>query len=180
MIDSGMDVMCCNFASGDHASHGNAIEHLGAALRQREEKQCATMMITKGPEIRTGRLAEANKVSLVAGQTLEIHSDMNVEGNDMSVACSYKGVADSVQAGAQILIDDGKIVCEVTEVVDGIVKTQVKNDSLLKEDRPLHIPNTMIDLPTISERDELDIQFGVKSGIDIIAVSMTRKPDEIE
>jgi pyruvate kinase len=105
---------------------------------------------------------------------------MNMEGNDMSVACSYKALAESVQAGSQILIDDGRIVCEVTEVADGIVKTQVKNDSLLKEDRPLHIPNTMIDLPTISERDELDIQYGVKCGIDIVVVSMTRKPDEIE
>jgi pyruvate kinase len=96
MIDSGMDVMCCNFSSGDHASHANAFNNLKAALKQREDKVCATMMITKGPEIRTGPLADSKRVALVAGQTLEIHSDMSLEGNDMSVACSYKAVAESV------------------------------------------------------------------------------------
>jgi pyruvate kinase len=122
-MDAGMDTICCNFGTGDHSNHTTAMDNLKSALKQRPNKECATMMITKGPEIRTGLMQDARKVALVAGQALEICNDMSIEGNDLCIACSYKALPESVEVGATILIDDGKIVCEVTEVCEDRVKT---------------------------------------------------------
>jgi len=67
MIDAGMDVARLNFSHGDHKTHGQTVENLKAALKQRPEKQVGLMLDTKGPEIRTGLLKDSKPIDLVAG-----------------------------------------------------------------------------------------------------------------
>jgi len=98
----------------------------------------------------------------------------------MQLATSYKALPDAVSIGSMILIDDGRVACEVTEVLENSVKTQVKNDAIIGERKPMHLPGSIIDLPTITEMDENDISAFVKKGIDMIAVSFVRKADDIE
>lgn len=138
------------------------------------------MMLTKGPEIKSGNLRDGKPVQLVAGQNLEIVTDYAMEGDDMRVATSYKALPDSVSIGSLILIDDGRVTCEVIEVLENSVKTMVKNDAIIGERKPMHLPGSIIDLPTITDQDDSDIQFGVKRAIDIIAVSFVRKAEDIE
>ena len=67
MLDAGMNVARLNFSHGDHVSHGKSVENLRAALAQRPEKQCAILLDTKGPEIRTGSLKDGKPVEITAG-----------------------------------------------------------------------------------------------------------------
>ena len=76
------------------------------------------MLDTKGPEIRTGMLRDNKPVDLVAGQELLIVTDYSIEGDNKRIACSYKGLPQSVQPGSVIYIADGSITCEVFEIVD--------------------------------------------------------------
>jgi len=137
-------------------------------------------MLTKGPEIKSGNLRDGKPVQLVAGQNLEIVTDYAMEGDDMRVATSYKALPDSVSIGSLILIDDGRVTCEVIEVLENSVKTMVKNDAVIGERKPMHLPGSIVDLATITDQDDSDIQFGVKKQIDIIAVSFVRKAEDVE
>jgi pyruvate kinase len=139
------------------------------------------MLDTKGPEIRTGMLRDNKPVELVAGQELQIVTDYSIEGDNKKIACSYKSLPTTVCVGSTIFIADGSLTCEVTEIFDGGVKVLVKNDCKLGERKNMNLPGAIIDLPTLTEKDEDDIvDFGLKHGIDLIAASFVRKGSDID
>ena len=92
MIDAGMNVARLNFSHGDHKTHGQSVENLKEALKQRPDKECGIMLDTKGPEIRTGMLRDNKPIELVAGQQLRICTDYAIEGDTKQIACSYKSL----------------------------------------------------------------------------------------
>jgi pyruvate kinase len=117
MIDAGMNVARLNFSHGDHKSHGQSVLNLREALKQRPDKTVAIMLDTKGPEIRTGLLKD-KVVEFVAGQTLEIVTDPNIEGDNTKISCTYKQLPSSVSIGSTIYMADGSVTCEVTEILE--------------------------------------------------------------
>ena len=116
MLDAGMNVARLNFSDGDHKTHGQSLDNLREALKQRPDKSCAVMLSTKGPEIRTGFLRDNKPIDLVQGQTLKIMIDYAIEGDNNKIACSYKSLPKTVNVGSIILIADGALSCEVTEI----------------------------------------------------------------
>ena len=118
MIDAGMNVARLNFSHGDHKTHGQSVENLKEALKQRPDKECGIMLDTKGPEIRTGLLVDHAPIELVAGQDLEITTDYTIEGDATRIACSYRALPETVQVGSIIYIADGSLTCEVTEILE--------------------------------------------------------------
>ena len=91
MLDAGMNVARIDFSEGDMQTHDNNLAALGAARKQRPEKNCAVLLETKGPKIYTGFLKDSKPVALTAGQSLKITNDMQFEDGDAScVACTYK------------------------------------------------------------------------------------------
>lgn len=83
--------------------------------KQRPGNQCAILLDTKGPEIRTGMLKDHKPVTFKRGQLLEIVTDYNIEGDNTKLACSYASLPTTVKPGDQILIADGSLVCKVKE-----------------------------------------------------------------
>ncbi len=118
ILDAGMNVARLNFSHGDHKTHGQSLDNLRAALKQRPEKTCAVMLDTKGPEIRTGLNRDNKPIDLVSGQTLKIYIDYAIEGDNTKIACSYKSLPQTVSVGSTVLIADGSLSCEVTEIHD--------------------------------------------------------------
>lgn len=130
MLDQGMDVCRLNFSHGDHKviylnklyllqqTHGQTVDNLKEALKQRPNKTCAIMLDTKGPEIRTGQLRDNKPVDLVSGQELNIVTDYSIEGDNRKIACSYKNLPQTVSIGSTIFIADGSITAEVIEIFD--------------------------------------------------------------
>ena len=181
MLDAGMDVCRLNFSHGDHKTHGQTVDNLREALKQRPNKTCAIMLDTKGPEIRTGMLRDSKPVDLVAGQELTIVTDASIEGDNRKIACTYKQLPQTVSIGSTIFIADGSLTCEVIEILDGGVKVIVKNSAKLGERKNMNLPGAIVDLPTLTEKDEDDItDFGLKKGIDMIAASFVRKAADID
>merc|ERR1719491_2920835 len=181
MLDAGMNIARLNFSHGDHKSHGMCVENLREALKQRPDKTCGIMLDTKGPEIRTGMLVDSKPIELVAGQDLIICTDYQFEGDATKIACSYKSLPETVQVGSIIFIADGSLTCEVTEIGENQVTCQVKNNCRLGERKNMNLPGAIVDLPTLTEKDEDDLcDFGLKYGVDMIAASFVRKAEDIE
>mmetsp|Transcript_8070 Transcript_8070/g.9202 ORF Transcript_8070/g.9202 Transcript_8070/m.9202 type:complete len:503 (-) Transcript_8070:41-1549(-) len=181
MLNAGMDVARFNFSHGDHESHGKMLDTLREAVKLIPGKQCAVLLDTKGPEIRTGFLEGHEKVTFEAGQDLEITTDYSFEGNSKKIACSYKGLAKTVKPGDQVLMADGSLVCTVEECLEDSIRVTVKNKATIGERKNMNLPGCVVDLPTLTEKDEDDlIDFGIKKGVDIIAASFIRSAADVE
>jgi len=180
MIDAGMNVARLNFSHGDHKSHGQSVLNLKEALKQRPDKTVALMLDTKGPEIRTGLLKDKT-VELIAGQELEIVTDPNIEGDNTRISCTYRALPTTVSVGSTIYIADGSLTCEVTEILENSVKVKCMNGAKIGEKKNMNLPGAIIDLPTLTDKDQTDIvEFGLSRGIDMIAASFVRCAQDIE
>ncbi|CAG9314042.1 unnamed protein product [Blepharisma stoltei] len=181
MLDLGMNIARLNFSHGDHKGHAETVRRIREACKQRPEKVCAIMLDTKGPEIRTGELEGHGTVQLNAGQELTITTDYTFLGNHDMIACSYPDLPTSVKIGGTVLIADGSIVTEVTEIGDTWVKVLVKNNAKVGEKKNMCLPGCIVNLPTITEKDEDDLEnFALKYNVDFIAASFVRKPSDVE
>lgn len=156
------------------------MRNIREAVRQRPGSHVAIMLDTKGPEIRTGLLKDHKPVTLVEGQDLEIVTDYSLEGDSNTIACSYKTLPTSVKVGGQILIADGTLVTEVKEIRESSVVVKVLNNVTIGEKKNMNLPGVVVDLPTITEKDQDDlVNFGLKYGVDMIAASFVRKASDI-
>lgn len=117
MLDAGMNVARLNFSHGDHKTHGQSLDNLRAALKQRPDKTCAIMLDTKGPEIRTGMLKNKS-VEFKSGQSLKICTNYEHLGDEEMIACSYADLMKTVKIGSTIFIADGSLTCTVLEIKD--------------------------------------------------------------
>eukprot|EP01016_Furgasonia_blochmanni_P002737 TRINITY_DN1106_c0_g2_i3.p1 TRINITY_DN1106_c0_g2~~TRINITY_DN1106_c0_g2_i3.p1 ORF type:complete len:532 (+),score=195.95 TRINITY_DN1106_c0_g2_i3:174-1769(+) len=181
MLEAGMSVARLNFSHGDHKLHGETLERLREAFKLRKNLQCAVMLDTKGPEIRTGLLQGHQPIELKQGQDLEITTDYTFEGDNTKISCSYESLPKSVKVGSTILMADGTISCKVKEIREKSVVTEVLNNSKLGEKKNMNLPGVVVDLPTVTEKDEDDfVNFALKKGVDMIALSFARRAADIE
>ena len=107
MLDAGMNVARLNFSHGDHKTHEQSLENLQEALKQRPDKNCAVMLDTKGPEIRTCFNRDNKPIDLTAGQSLKIVTDPAIEGDNTKISCTYKNLPKTVSVGSTIFMSDG-------------------------------------------------------------------------
>lgn len=117
MIDAGMNVARLNCSHGDHKSNGQALLNLTNALKQRPDKTVAIMLDTKGPELRIGVLKD-RQATFTKDSELEIVTDDKIEGDNTRISCSWKGLPGAVSIGSKIIISDGLLELEVTEIFD--------------------------------------------------------------
>jgi len=180
MIDAGMNVARLNFSHGDHESHGGCVDRLREALATRPGAQVAIMLDTKGPEIRTG-LLEAGKVELIKDSIIKVTTDYTVKGNAGLMGCSYKSLTTTVKVGSTMFVADGSLTLTVTEIGDDFVMARCENGVVLGEKKNMNLPGAVVDLPTLTEKDEGDlVDFGIAYNVDFIAASFVRKASDIE
>lgn len=172
----GMNVARFNFSHGTHEEQKARLDKV-VALRQELGLPIATLLDTKGPEIRL-RTLEGGKAQLVEGQTLTLTTE-EIVGNTERVSITYKELYKDVRVGSKILIDDGLIEMEVVSVKDTDIVCVVQNGGMISNRKGINVPNAELSMPYISEVDYNDIVFGVKNGYDFIAASFVRTADDI-
>jgi len=184
LLKAGMNVARLNFSHGDHEYHEITVKNVREACRI-TGKICALLLDNKGPEIRTGKMkdngANGPVWMLKAGQTLEIicGADPSFRGDDKAISIDYKNLPKVVQPGHQIKIGDGLVVCIVDRVEGDRVFVTVTNTAEISNHKGCNLPNSKVDLPALTPRDEEDLRFAVKHKLDIIAASFTRSADDI-
>ncbi|MGJ9457184.1 pyruvate kinase [Oceanobacillus sp. CF4.6] len=178
LIDAGMNVARLNFSHGDFEEHGARIKNIRLAAKNKN-KTVAILLDTKGPEIRTGNFKEGY-ADLVQGNDV-IVSMNEVEGTAEKFSVTYEGLINDVHEGSKILLDDGLIELEVTEIdqAKGEITTKAMNTGVIKNKKGVNVPNVSVNLPGITDKDAADINFGIEQGVDFIAASFVRRASDI-
>ena len=178
VILAGMNVARLNFSHGDHAEHLARIETI-RKVAKRLDKTVGILLDTKGPEIRTHSM-ENGQVELEKGQQIDI-SMTEVIGNNERFSVSYEGLIDDVDAGDYILLDDGLVELQVERIDKDqcLITTTIKNNGVLKNKKGVNVPGVSVNLPGLTEKDKEDVLFGIEQGVDFIAASFVRRPQDV-
>lgn len=176
LITSGMNVARFNFSHGTHEEQAKRYDEV-VRLREKYDLPVATLLDTKGPEIRTGNFKDGS-VILKAGQEFFLTTE-EIEGTEEGVSVTFKGLPQDVEVGSLVLIDDGLIGMEVIRKTDTTVFCKVKNGGKVSNHKGINLPGTNISMEFISEKDKEDILFGIKKGYDFVAASFTRTANDV-
>lgn len=174
---NGMDVARFNFSHGDHAEHKHRLEIL-ESVREELGIPIASLLDTKGPEIRTGKLKDGKKVTLKEGDLYTLTTE-EIVGDETRGYINYAGLAEDVKPGDRILIDDGLIELHVREVNGTDIVCRIENGGELGEKKGVNVPGVRVKLPALTDKDKEDIRFDVDAGFDFVAASFVRNADAI-
>ncbi len=172
LFDNGLNVVRLNSA---HQSTTDAMKVI-KMVRQVSDK-IAILIDTKGPEIRTGECGSG--ISFQKGDKVYIKGGLNRLSDKNCIYVNYPDFAKDVNAGSQILIDDGYIILTVNEKQDDVLLCRFETDAVLKSRKGVNVPNTNFDLPSVSLKDKEFIQFAIDQDIDFIAHSFVRHKEDV-
>ncbi|USS92760.1 pyruvate kinase [Fructilactobacillus ixorae] len=179
LLNSGANVFRFNFSHGDHEEHLSRMNMVKEA-EKRTGKIAGILLDTKGAEIRTTKQADG-KIEFKTGDQFRISMDDSLEGTKDKIAVTYPGLYDDVKVGGQVLFDDGLVGTKILEKDDQNreLVVEVTNNGVLGSRKGVNAPGVSINLPGITEKDSDDIRFGCDQGINYIAASFVRKPQDI-
>lgn len=176
LIKAGMNVARLNFSHGTYESHQEVIELLKKA-REDLKVPLAIMLDTRGPEVRVGKI-KGEQMELQTGEQLQL-INQEMLGEQGKVSLTPLGILHDLPIGTRVLFDDGYISSHVTRVSEAGVTVEIENGGVLKGGKGVNIPNISLNLPSVTEKDIGDIEFGCQQGVDLIAVSFVRTPENI-
>ncbi|MDE6284118.1 MAG: pyruvate kinase, partial [Bacilli bacterium] len=161
-----------------HGSWADQKEKVDLVKKAREELNLpvALLLDMKGPEIRMGKFYD--KVYLEEGNTFTIHNE-DILGNDKEATISYKELYRDLHVGSSILIDDGLVRLEVTDIVEKDIVCKVMNSGPVSSNKGVNVPNVKLNLPSLTEKDINDILGAVENDMDYIAVSFVRRKEDV-
>ena len=136
----------------------------------------------QGPEIRTGFLKDGKAIHLQQGKEIIISTDYTIHGDENMISMSYKKLAEDVKPQSDILCADGTITLKVLacDKERGLVRCRCENTAVLGERKNANLPGVVVDLPTLTEKDKVDIlEWGVPNKIDMITLSFVRKGSDL-
>jgi len=177
MILAGMDVARLNFSHGTLESHAAVI----STLRQLSEELDVPVAILgdlRGPRIRVGEVADG-QIQLASGQTIVLTPE-TVVGNAQRISVSFPGLADDLQPGNLLLIDDGDVALQVQRITSerDIYCTVLEGGSIASR-RGINLPGIRVSLPALTDKDKEDVLFAVEQGIDFLALSFVQCVEDV-
>lgn len=176
MADAGMNVARLNFSHGEYSEHASRIE-IVKQVREEKKIPLAILLDTKGPEFRIGTFKNG-KITLKAGDKFTFTAD-EVEGDETKVSVSYKKIADVMQKGDKILLNNGLMVFVVDKVnAEGVVCT-VEVGGELSGRKSMYFPDKQLELDFLSQKDKEDLLFGIEHGVDFVALSFVSCPQDV-
>jgi len=172
-----MDVARLNFSHGEHADHGRRYHEVRKAAEQ-AGRNVAVLADLQGPKIRLGRFAEG-PVEWVTGERVRITVE-DVEGTHDRVSTTYKQLAEDLKPGDRLLVDDGNVALVTVEVDGPDVVCDVVEGGTVSNNKGLSLPGVAVSVPALSEKDADDLEFALRLGVDFIALSFVRNPEDLK
>ena len=176
LIAAGMNMARLNLSHGGYEEHQSRLNEVRAAAKE-AGKPVAILVDLQGPKIRLARF-KAGPHDLSRGDIFTITTD-EVEGTKERVGTTYKGLPGDCKPGDRILIDDGKVTVEVTEVKGDDVVTKVIEPGAVSNNKGINLPGVAVSVPALSEKDKEDLRWGLNAGADFIALSFVRSAEDI-
>ncbi len=177
MILAGMNVARFNFSHGDYDTHKARLSEV-VAMRDELGMPVATLLDTKGPEIRLGDFENPEGVVVNEGDTY-ILTTKKCLGTNEKCYVNYEGLPHDVKEGARILINDGLISMTVKNITPTDIVCTVVDGGLLTNHKGVNVPGAQLNMPYLSQKDMNDLSFGAENDFDFIAASFVRSATDI-
>ncbi len=176
LAEAGTDIFRLNFSHGTHEEHLKVVQNI-RQINKEHNLNLAILQDLQGPKIRVGDM-EKGEALLETGKQLIITTKPEL-GTAKKVSTTYTALPKDVKIGDKILMDDGKISVEVTDINATEVITKVLFGGLLKSKKGINLPNTQVSSPSLTEKDSEDLIFGLEHELDWIALSFVRNHIDI-
>jgi pyruvate kinase len=177
LIRAGMDVARLNFSHGSQPDKAALIQMIRRVATD-ERKPICILADLQGPKIRTGRLKNRIPISLKTGQQLTI-TPRDIPGTSTVISTTFPTLAENLEEGSRILLSDGLIELRVTRIRGTDVECEVINGGILGEHKGINLPGIAVRVPSLTEKDEADLEFAIKNGADMVAVSFVRTAEDV-
>jgi pyruvate kinase len=172
LIHAGLDVARINMSHGSHDEHAQVIGYL-RALSEEVHRPIAILLDLCGPKIRTGKLKGGKAVELKAGRLITITSE-EIEGDADRVSASYPYLTQDLRVGDKILIDDGLLDFVVEHKSETDITCRIIHGGMLGQNKGINLPGIPLSIPSITDKDKRDLEFGIQQRVDYVALSFVR------
>jgi pyruvate kinase len=177
LLEAGMDVARLNFSHGSHAEHARRLSQLRRAARGCG-RTVAVLLDLQGPKIRTGPLEGGRRVTLQPGAPLTL-TTRRIAGTPEMISTTFSDLPREVRRGSRILLSDGLIELRVERVRGRDVFCRVLNGGVLGEHQGINLPGLQLKISALSKKDREDLEFGIRHGVDYVALSFVRSAKDI-
>ncbi|MDB5693426.1 MAG: pyk [Alphaproteobacteria bacterium] len=176
LAEAGADAFRINMSHGTHADHKRRIETI-RALEKELERPTTILADLQGPKLRVG-LFEGGSAKLENGKHF-VFDRSNVPGNAERVELPHKEIFSAVEVGTRLLIDDGKLVQRVVKVSPDRIETIVEVGGMISNNKGLNVPDVVLPVAALTEKDRADLVFALDEGVDWIALSFVQRPEDV-
>jgi pyruvate kinase len=177
LIDAGMDVARLNFSHSTQAEH-SAVYDTVRQIAAARGRAIGVLADLQGPKIRLGRFA-AGPVVWATGEQIVI-TTAACAGDHDRVSTTYDGLASDVRPGDRLLVDDGKVELRVLGIDGDDVSCEVLHGGPVSNHKGISLPNVAVSVPPLSDKDIEDLRFALELGVDMVAMSFVRAPEEVK
>ena len=177
LVRAGMSIARLNFSHGSVDDHARTVANLRAVSAELDTP-VTILQDLQGPKIRVGELPDG-AITLVDGETVTLLPAGAYEGRPGSVPIDYPDLATDASAGARVLLDDGLLELRVEDIAPPAIRCRVVTGGRLASRKGVLLPDTDVGLPSITQKDERDLAFGLSLDVDWIALSFVRRADDI-
>lgn len=176
LVEAGVNLFRLNFSHGEHADHAQRFAWVREVERQLGQP-IGILMDLQGPKLRVGRFAEG-KVYLARGQTLRLDLDPT-PGDNSRVNLPHPEIIEALQPGMSLLVDDGRLRLTVIAKHANAIDTRVVAGGELSDRKGVNVPEAVLELSPLTEKDRRDLAFGLELGVDWVALSFVQRPQDI-
>ena len=178
MVNAGMNVARLNFSHGSYEDHAEIVK----LLRQVSEELDTPITLLQdlqGPKIRIGYLP-SEEIELVDGELLTFVPVDEFDNQPHTVPIDYPYLAEEAETGAEVLLDDGLLELKIETIQGNAVQCRIIEGGILKSRKGVNLPSLTLRLPSLTEKDEQDLDFGISQGIDWVSLSFVRRAEDVQ
>lgn len=177
LFEAGVDVFRFNFSHGTHEDHRKRYD-LVRQIEREVSRPVGILMDLQGPKLRLGQI-EGGRLAVRKGDVLTLDLDP-APGNASRIPMPHPPIFEAIKPGDDLLIDDGKVRLKVLHGDPQSARVEVCNDGVLSDRKGVNVPGAILALSAMTEKDRLDLAFGLELGVDWVALSFVQRPQDIE
>ncbi|MCG8364722.1 MAG: pyruvate kinase, partial [Pseudanabaenales cyanobacterium] len=178
MVKAGMSVARLNFSHGGYDDHARNVSLL-RSVSEELDTPITLLQDLQGPKIRVGRLPQG-AIELIAGAVVDLVPIAEFMDQPNTFSIDYPYLAEEAEVGMQVLLDDGLLELKVKSIEAYSVRCQVIEGGLLQSRKGVNLPSLDVRLPSMTDKDKQDLDFGLSHGVDIISLSFVRRAEDIQ
>ncbi|MEA5597348.1 pyruvate kinase [Rivularia sp. UHCC 0363] len=178
LVEAGMSVARLNFSHGSYDDHAETVAML-RAVETELDTPITIFQDLQGPKIRVGEMPEGG-LPLVEGELLQLLPVAEYSGAPQTAGIDYPFLAEEAEPGTQILLDDGLLELTVKAIEGNAVQCIVVKGGLLKSHKGVNLPSLVLQLPSMTEKDIQDLEFGLSQGVDWVSLSFVRRAEDLQ